>query len=568
MVNLQESSNSICNILHYWVSFVQHLNFDAEKTSLIIIGSHLDIVSRETSQGHEPTFREFFNIINSTGVVRSATFLLLDCCKPQSKQIKELKQLICGFIAFSPRYQLSLHASTLLGMLEEDFRQVAACTVQTVISHIKVTGIALPNDITALFPILHELHELGLLFLTSTNAEESSLVVLNITKLTNEVHKLLFSPQATQDLKKYIDNEDMTSYNVGILPEKVLEKILPKHITKECLIHLQYCQEIKHSDVGAFPAITNPTQQSFLFFPALCSSDKSDTPFVTHPTDLSYGIGWFARCDDPSDYFSPRFAHVLPLRLVFEFTLSAPTQNLTSSTISDLHLQRRCTMWRTGVHWLMEEGVECRVELVRDSQIIKGVLVTVKTTRDARLIDNCIHIFNNIIRCVMQAKAEFCHSIGPKFFLLDSPAIPACLDDDHLFATSDVERVLMSPERKQWVISVSGRQQIDRSKLDSLVQLSHWNNLFSIDLVSVLSHIEEVVRELHMLGIHLNIPTRHLEEMEENFPRNVGRQRIEIVKIWMSFSEHPPCWWHLVQALEKIQHGALAEKIRAQHSKL
>ena len=569
VVNLKESSNSVCNIMHYWVSFIQHLNFDKKRSSLMIIGSHLDVVSKEASEMHKTTFKEFCDIIKSSGVVHSASYFALNCRQPQSKQLRHFQDTISGLIANSPRHQLSLQASTLLGMLETDFSQVAACTVQTVLSHIKATGIALPENIFFLFPILYELHELGLLFLTGTSAGEISLVVMNITQLTNEVHKLLFSQQATQNLKKYIDNEDMASFNVGILPKKVLEKILPKHITKECLVHLQYCQEIKHSEVGAFPAITNPTQRSFLFFPALCSSDKSDTPLVTQPADLSYGIGWFSRCDDPSDYFSPRFAHVLPLRLIFEFTLSAPTQNLTSSTTSDLHLRRRCIMWRTGVHWLMEEGVECRVELVSESQIIKGVLVTVKTTRDARLVDNCIHVFNNIIRCVMQAKAEFCHSISPRFFLLDSPATPACLDDDHLFAMSDVERVLTSSERKQWVVSVSGRQRMERFKLDSLLHLSHWNKLFSIDLASVLSHIEEVVRELHMLGIYLDIPTSRLEEMEENFPRDVKRQRIELVKVWMnsSHNDYPPCWWHLVQALEKIQHGALAEKIRAQYSK-
>ena len=535
----------------------------------MIIGSHLDVVSKETSEMHKATFKEFCDIIKSSGVVHSASYFALNCRQPQSKQLRHFQDTISGLIANSPRHQLSLQASTLLGMLETDFSQVAACTVQTVLSHIKATGIALPENPFFLFPILYELHELGLLFLIGTSSRESSLVVLNITKLTNEVHKLLFSQQSTQDLKKYIDSEDMTSYNVGILPEKVLEKILPQHIIKECLIHLQYCQEIRHSEVGAFPAITGHTQQSFLFFPALCSSGKSDTPLVKDPADLSYGIGWFARCGDPSDYFPPRFTHVLPLRLVFEFTLSAPTQNLTSSITSDLHLQRRCIMWRTGVHWLMEEGVECRVELVSESQIIKGVLVTVKTTRDARLVDNCIHIFSNIIRCVMQAKAEFCHSIRPKFFLLDSPATPSSLDDDHLFAMSDVERVLTSPQRKQWVVSVSGKQRMERSKLDSLLQLSHWNKLFSIDLDSVLSHIEEVVRGLHMLGIYLAIPKSRLEEVEENFPRDVKRQRIELVKVWMnsSHSDYPPCWWHLVQALEKIQHGALAEKIRAQYSK-
>ena len=154
VVNLEESSNSVSHILHYWVSFIQHLNLDTKRSSLIIIGSHLDKVSRETSQGHEATFRKFCSVVTFTGSVRSATFLPLDCCQPQSRQIKELQQRICGLIAFSPRYQLSLRASTLLGMLEKDFRQVAACTVQTVLSHIKATGIALPNDVTTLFPIL------------------------------------------------------------------------------------------------------------------------------------------------------------------------------------------------------------------------------------------------------------------------------------------------------------------------------------------------------------------------------------------------------------------------------
>ena len=38
VVNLKENSNSVSNILHYWVSFIQHLNFNTKRFSLIIIG--------------------------------------------------------------------------------------------------------------------------------------------------------------------------------------------------------------------------------------------------------------------------------------------------------------------------------------------------------------------------------------------------------------------------------------------------------------------------------------------------------------------------------------------------
>ena len=153
----------------------------------------------------------------------------------------------------------------------------------------------------------------------------------------------------------------------------------------------------------------------------------------------------------------------------------------------------------------------------------------------AQLVDNGIYVFNNIIRCVMQAEAEFCHSIRPKLFLLNSPATPACLDDDHLFAMSDVERVLMSPKRKQWVLSVSGRQQMERSKLVNLLQLSHWNNLFPIDFVPVQDYLQEVVQELQNLGLSLDIPWSKLQAIKKNCP-TVEEQRMELVSVWMSSS--------------------------------
>ena len=76
-------------------------------------------------------------------------------------------------------------------------------------------------------------------------------VILNISKLTNEVHKLLFSKEAEC-------LEAISSFNIGILPQSLLENLLPKHITKECLVQLQYCQEICQQDLGYFLSLTQP----------------------------------------------------------------------------------------------------------------------------------------------------------------------------------------------------------------------------------------------------------------------------------------------------------------------
>ncbi len=58
------------------------------------------------------------------------------------------------------------------------------------IHDIKDSGIALPQNAAALSSILSELHETGLLLTINNASKEDIQVILNISKLTNEVHQL------------------------------------------------------------------------------------------------------------------------------------------------------------------------------------------------------------------------------------------------------------------------------------------------------------------------------------------------------------------------------------------
>ncbi len=214
------------------------------------------------------------------------------------------------------------------------------------------------------------------------------------------------------------------------------------------------------------------------------------------------------------------------------------------------------------MHWKMEEGVDCMVELVNGS---KGVVVLSKSSNDR--VEDCISVFTKVVSCVMEAKAEFCHSIKPQFFLLDSDA-EADLDymnEDHLFALSDVEEALECPKGKHVIISVSGRGEMELSKLQCMRKFAYWNSLFPIDFNTVLHVLRDIVRELYELGESLGGPRGVLEAIEADFPSDVSRRRRELVRWWMSSSKDPPCWWHLVQALKRIDENALAEEIRKDH---
>ena len=566
VVDLREESIKIREVLYYWLLFIQHQNLRKEPF-LIIIGSHSDKVAREKVEGKRMELQNFCDKIQpGHGVLHTVAHFILDCRNPKHQHLGDIQELIVSFTKDSSRHKLSLVASTLLGLLEKDFSNEPAFSVSQLQSHIEVTHIALPRETQPLHSLLLELHDIGLLFIVNDSNKEHFHVVFNISKLTNEVHRLLFSAEAKLRLRKScVESEGSnSSFNIGIIPSNVLEAILPENIPKECLVQLQYCQFIRHKDVGAFPSLTpsDSTDQSFLFFPALCSVDKSEVSWVT-PPDLSYSIGWLARCTNPCDYFPPRFLHVLLLRVVFRFTLSVPAQKQASGSSPDhSHFQRLCTMWKTGVHWLMEEGVECMVELVNRN---KDIIVTTKSIIDRT--QNCTIVFSQIVSCVMEAKAEFCHSTKPQFFLLNFTDEDDYLSEDNQFPMSYVERILACPERKEVIISKSGNKQMEVSKLLSLRILTHWHNLFPIDFLSVHHLLKNVVDKVYDLGLELKVPYHTLEELETNFPTDVVKRRREVVKGWMSSTHHPPCWWHLVQALKRIGMNALAEEIQREHSK-
>ena len=552
VVNLKDDILTVRNSLHYWLSFI---DYQCGSKNLIAIGSHSDLLPKETGDKKI----QKISAIHSKQV--DMDYFTLNCRKPRSKEFEDIKSKIVQLTKDSPRYKLSIEASVLLGLLEKDFSNVTSCSVRTILSSIVETGISLPKNITSLMALMRELHDVGILFVIGDERGDNPQVILNISKLTNEVHKLLFSKEA-----EFLETEEaISSFNIGILPQSLLNKLLPQHITKECLIQLQYCQEISQHDLVAFPSLSKPdtSSQSFLFFPALCTVGKSDVSWVT-PPGLGYSIGWLARCANTAcEYFPPRFLHVLLLRLVFRFTLAVPAQHHTDTSASPdhSHLKRRCTMWNCGVRWSMEEGVECMVELVNGN---KGVVVI--TSSEESYKGSCINIFRRIISCVMEAKAEFCHPIRPQFFLLDHTQSADYLKEDNLFSMSDVDSVLASCD-KNVVLSVTGKRTMKRECLDFLRKLTLWNSLFPLDFASVLHKLQAIVQDLYMLGVNLSLPRHLLDAIETDFPHSAERRRTELVRVWMSSSPDPPCWWHLVQALELMDYRVLAKEIETEQSK-
>ena len=366
VADLRKDDSVLQNILHYWFSFIQYQNFSPRLPSLIVIGSHADLLSKNVASDKCSVMEDFVSTVLQSKVIDDVSHFMLDCCRPGSKQIGDIQRKIKSLIQDSPQYSLSLEESILLGIFEKDFSNVISCPVSTIVSHIHLTGIPMNKSPKGLYPILEHLQNVGILFVVVAT-------------------------------------------------------------------------------------------RSF----------KADT-------------------------------------------------------------------------------------------------------------ENCVTVFSNIVNCVMEAKTEFCHATRPKFFLLDSNSKADYLVKDNHFAINEADSVLRS-SRKSVVVSITGKKNMERSKLLCMRKLTYWNSLFPIDITSVLHYLKDVVRELYHLGLHLKIAEGKLdaidrdyptdtEKIDRDYPTDTEKRRRELVKERMNSSLEPPCWCQLVEALNKISRGVLAEEIEQEHS--
>jgi len=137
-------------------------------------------------------------------------------------------------------------------------------------------------------------------------------------------------------------------------------------------------------------------------------------------------------------------------------------------------------MWKSGIRWLMEEGVECMVEVVKEREVHRGVVVVARSEEDYEV--ECASVFAAVVQKVMEAKTEFCHSITSETYLIDpdelnqSP-LPS-VSKLHLYAMHEVERVLV--EGKKRSISVDGHKFVPQNKLSYLSSCTYWSKYGSV----------------------------------------------------------------------------------------
>ena len=605
----------------YWLSFLSYNIKQFSNTVILPVGSHADVVKKtsvEQSLCVLDSISQKFCSSSKIDDLHVDQSVALDC-RRRGAVVNEIKELTKRFSKVVSPIGLSPETSTVLGLLKKDFEHVPACKVSLLISHIEETGIPLLLNSSSLYPLIRELHDLGLLMVIEREGDsiENHIIILKISTFTSDVHNKLFSKSAKADLTKHIDQLKLS---VGIIPESLLEKVLPEYITKESLLKLQYCQEIENLNVeedhtlsqetpGTVPTDSATKEKSHLFFPALCDLKLEEIQWPQSEED-KITLGWYAECDgNRFDFFPSRFLHVLIVHLSHNFALkqSLPTSYRLSTTASDFLITEvnaanpRCRVWSTGLHWLMKNGVEVFVDMPKDADS-KELIVLARS--DVKNQVECSNTLQLVIQKVVKAKVEFCAGIVPTVSLLD----PSNLKDEPFpnarnavkYPLRDIEEALA--EGTERVMDKEGRcfsTPIKDWISPTRWSISYWSKfhtcththtytpthppththththiyyctdwLFPMDTFLVHSALQGVnSAQWKLLGINLSISWNKLDaiENETSFPGDIAKKE-EVIRLWMS---QEPTWNMLVEALSQPTIGLSqkASQISQEHSK-
>ena len=447
--------------LHQWLTVVRN---EAEKAldqcHVIVLVSHVDKISDFVKKRKRE--EEIQEIIASERL----NVVFIDCRKLGGGGIGTVFKMLssaCESIRSTRKYKSTLYHHEMYRLLEE--RKENILTLPDVISVAQDNdSFVIPEDSKEILELLCSFDSTGLI--NVLQSEDKVWVVVNKGILLTELNGILFAPK---DFKEHVD----IASNTGIVSVSDLASLFP-HYDPDMLIcflkKMELCQEMNPSFLSMTNLIPSAVEGSeeerdttrrgerLLFFPCLLYSDRPD-----EMTSKVYQFGWCLQCTGEHDYFPPRYFHVLSLHLAYKMALPQ----------EDDKLNRRCTFWRNGLHWLNDDGVGVLVEIVDESQC---VLVLMSQKKGCS--NGFTQLRQNVIREILLAHKESCPSLEVKEFIIDPEELSYPVETPRkrtLHSVKDVISLIL--KKKYFLVNATGTRAVELKSILTGESLSDINNL-------------------------------------------------------------------------------------------
>ena len=216
--------------------------------------------------------------------------------------------------------------------------------------------------------------------------------------LLSQVNGTIFAPE-------HFKQHHNISSSTGVVPLSEIKKIFPNHNPQMIvgfLTSLEFCHQIGESEASLISRghlqSSDTQSESYYFFPALVSEERPEESCKSI-VQAGHKSGWCLQRIQEDQFLTSRFLHVLLLQLSFRFSLP---HNSAETDKSCPVIQRKCSVWKSGIHWLTMDGVEAIVEVVEQST---AVTVVVGCQEGGEMAS--VQLRSDLIRTVLALKEKY-----------------------------------------------------------------------------------------------------------------------------------------------------------------
>ena len=512
LVDIRKDLKYIQQDILYWLNFL-HCQFCAgTRPHLVIVLSFADQSPLEDSKDKVKNVGQNLASDFSKFQLEPVSLIALDCRMPNSDKIVSLRsQLSASFKELCGIAKMNFILHCFYAFLLHNFKASTAITISDVLtlsSNWISSGIdpryfdedeeesssesidsnddsipefdeeesparLLPAKHEDILILCEELHNKGHIILLKNKSEvEKSWLIIQKEVLLNKVNGSLFAPQHFRQHFREL------STNTGVVTLSGLVKHFPHHdpdMLIGFLTHMKFCREINDEVILQLLTESNfksKDPQRFFFFPGLVSIEKPEKIWKDDG-DYSNKCGWIVETTQANEFFTPRYLQVLRLRIAFNFPLSVVNRRIIDFT--PLTIQRCCSVWKNGISWKTESGLECLVEVTEQCQAVVLMLRSISSSRD--LTSHYISYRSSLIKVITSAVSDICPSLEVSESFCHPDHIqypPRSCEDTALYSLPSISRTIC--KQVQLVLCDDPEHEsIELEKLVTFEPFSHFN---------------------------------------------------------------------------------------------
>ena len=451
LINISKSKEVLREELVYWWHFINNQSQKAAAPPHVILaGSHKDMVKSSEREELEIMIRDCIKRLPVT--FKFVGYFPLDCRKLVSQGLSALlTQLNTTCQTLRGKVDVNLHCHILNALLRApEFQDLVYCKVVDIMNKIESDDALLPKAFPQLIPLLASLNNQGHILLLQNHTDENrSWVILKPDILLSTVNGSVFAPE-------YFKEHSEFAMSTGVVPlSKLKEKFTHYNhkVIVAYLTHLEFCFRIK--DQHTLDMITNnevhesAATEEYYFFPSLVNVENPTDVSLPHQS-IDYECGWLYKCSKETEQLTTCFFHVLILRLAFA---CEPPDHLKET--ESVVLLRRCSVWKHGIAWWTNDGIEVIVEVGLQCRWVAVML----RCPDVKKVE-CAELRSKVIHTVLKAKTDFCPAITTREYLIAPSSLKYPFEGRELTLYSMREVARATIEGKYYARDTEGKNLI------------------------------------------------------------------------------------------------------------